>query len=45
MIGFRNQASGNWEFYYQRYRNQAAPPHLASLGFITGRDGALQRMA
>ncbi|MGE8409621.1 MAG: hypothetical protein ACN6QH_21565 [Pseudomonas sp.] len=45
VIGFRNQASGNWEFYYQRYRNQAAPPHLASLGFITGRDGALQRMA
>lgn len=45
VIGIRNQGTGVWSFYYQCYRNVAAPPDLAALGFITQREGSLQRMA
>jgi hypothetical protein len=45
VVGVRNQATGVWAFYYQRYRNLTAPPQFALLGFITQRDGPLQRMA
>ena len=44
VIGLRNQGTGVWEFYYQRYRNAPAPRELANLGFIMQRDGGLQRL-
>lgn len=45
VIGVRNQVTGVWKFYYQRYRNVAAPPALAHLGFLMQRDGPLNDLA
>ena len=45
VVGVRSPLTGVWSFYYQCYRNVAAPQALAGLGFITQRHGDLQRMA
>ena len=45
VVGIRNPNSGRWTFYFQKYTNVAAPPHLRNLGFITLRDGPLRTMA
>jgi hypothetical protein len=45
VIGVRNQGSGVWSFYYQKFRTEPAPPEFANLGFVTKRDGELKRLA
>jgi hypothetical protein len=45
VIGVRNQGSGVWSFYYQKFRTEPAPPEFANLGFVTRRDGDLKRLA
>ncbi len=45
VVGVRDTLTGVWAFYYQCYRNVAAPRALAGLGFITQRHGELQRLA
>lgn len=45
VMGVRNQGSGVWSFYYQNYRNETAPSEHSALGFVTVRDGDLNRMA
>jgi len=45
VAGVRNQGSSVWSFYYQKLKNEPAPPDLANLGFVTRRDGDLMRLA